>query len=897
MNMTYASNRIFTPAGTFLERVGMCIAIVIIGLAFASGVLQAGTSGKLSGRVLDKAGEPLPSANVLLMGTTLGAATDVDGYYNIINIPPGKYKVQFSLLAYRPVIVENISISSGATTKLNVDLEESAITQQTVIVEAKKPVVDISMTSSMVSLSAADIKTLPVQELSDLVNLQAGVVDGHFRGGRLDEVQYQVNGVTVNNSYDNTATVHVDRSLIQEVQVISGTFDAEYGQAMSGVVNAVLKTGSDHLNWNAEIFGGDYAFASNSQRIIADKFHPASLQNYQLSLSGPVPLPNTYFILSGQRTATGDYFYGQRMFLPTDRANFETRIFTPTGDGESVVMGYNNEWSGLAKITNKSLHGIEIGYQVLLDIIDGKRHDFAYRLDPDGLPTQHTFSIAHGLDWTQTLSNTVFYTLNLRQNVFQYHDYVYPNYDDPRYLAAGPPLSDPNYQIGAIVQGVDLNRFEQNTTSYVFKGSLTDQVTRDQQIKMGGEIQVASVEFGSPGYLVQTTVNGVQSLQPRNNDPPDYPAPQTYHPLSFAAYGQDQIEWNDLTFRAGLRADYFNARSTVPSDPANPANVISGAPLSVPQSTTPKFSLSPRLGVSYPITTKASIFFAYGHFYQMPGLGVVFTNSDYSILRNLQAGGVSYGVLGNPDIKPEKTVHYEFGYKHELTDFLGMDLSIFYKDIRDLLGVEFVSTYTAAEYARLTNIDFGSVRGFTISFDQRQIGMVSTSIDYTWQMAMGNSSDPYETATRASAGEDPRPRQVPLDWDQRHTLNFTVMVQRASSFSVSTVVKIGSGQPYTPIVDAVYGGGLETNSERKPAFVLIDLRAEKYFSFSGITMSLFTRIFNLLDTRSVNGFVFTDTGTPDYTRFAAKDPAGVADPTRFYTPRRVEVGITITPND
>jgi len=110
-------------------------------------------------------------------------------------------------------------------------------------------------------------------------------------------------------------------------------------------------------------------------------------------------------------------------------------------------------------------------------------------------------------------------------------------------------------------------------------------------------------------------------------------------------------------------------------------------------------------------------------------------------------------------------------------------------------------------------------------------------------------------------------------------------------------VKIGSGQPYTPIVDAVYGGGLEANSQRKRAFVLIDLRAEKYFSFSGVTMSLFTRIFNLLDTRSVNGFVFTDTGTPDYTRFAAKNPASVADPTRFYTPRRVEVGITITSND
>src|SRR5690606_7153489 len=118
----------------------------------------------------------------------------------------------------------------------------------------------------------------------------------------------------------------------------------------------------------------------------------------------------------------------------------------------------------------------------------------------------------------------------------------------------------------------------------------------------------------------------------------------------------------------------------------------------------------------------ASLFVAYGHFYQMPALGQIFSNSDYNILDDLQAGGISYGVLGNPDIKPERTVQYEFGYKQAIGSLLGLDVSIFYKDIRDLLGVEFVSTYAAAEYARLTNIDFGNVLGYTIALDQRRIG-------------------------------------------------------------------------------------------------------------------------------------------------------------------------------
>ena len=104
-----------------------------------------------------------------------------------------------------------------------------------------------------------------MQDLQDVVNLQAGVVEGHFRGGRLGEVQYQVDGVTVNNPYDNTSSLRLDRSLIEEVQVISGTFDAEYGQAMSGVVNAVLRSGGDHFQWNGEAFTGGFP-TKNSDR-------------------------------------------------------------------------------------------------------------------------------------------------------------------------------------------------------------------------------------------------------------------------------------------------------------------------------------------------------------------------------------------------------------------------------------------------------------------------------------------------------------------------------------------------------------------------------------------------------------------------------------------------------
>jgi outer membrane receptor protein involved in Fe transport len=465
---------------------------------------------------------------------------------------------------------------------------------------------------------------------------------------------------------------------------------------------------------------------------------------------------------------------------------------------------------------------------------------------------------------------------------------------DPRYLEAGTPEGDYQYELGAIIQGVDLGRFLQRTNTLVVKSSVTSQASHDHQLKAGVEYQLSKVEFGTPGHLVQTNINGVQTLAPRVNDPPDYPDPKTYHPLALSAFGQDQIEWNDLTLRAGVRMDYFNARATLPSDLANPANAIAGAPHSVPRAATAKTSVSPRLGVSYPISTSAALFFSYGHFYQFPGLGTIFGNSDYTILKDLQAGIVRYGVMGNPDIKPERTIQYEFGYKQAVNDLIGVNFSIFYKDIRDLLGVEFVSTYTAAEYARLTNVDFGNVYGFTLSLDQRRIGNVTTSVDYTWQQAQGNSSDPRETATRAEAGEDPRPRQVPLNWDQRHTLNVTVQYGIPDNFSVSTVVRFGSGQPYTPsTASGGFGAQLEPNSAQKSSFVLVDLRGEKSFRFGGLALSLFARVFNLFDSRFSNGFVFSDTGSPDYSLNPVGDRSKLADPLRYYQPRRVEIGVSI----
>src|SRR5437867_9814287 len=250
--------------------------------------LRAGTTGKLSGVVRDAKKQPLPGANIILVGVPLGAASDADGRYSILNVPAGTYTVKVNLIGYASTSVQNVAIPADRTTSLDVTLAESAVQLKEVVVSARRPVVELGLTSNIATITRQEISKLPVQELDQIVDLQAGVVSGHFRGGRKGEVQYQVDGISVNNPYDNSSSVKLDRSVLDEVQVISGTFDAEYGQAMSGVVNAVLKRGTQKFEWSGETFGGDY-FYPGGKRPVDYHSHPgasrhSSLQNYQLTL-------------------------------------------------------------------------------------------------------------------------------------------------------------------------------------------------------------------------------------------------------------------------------------------------------------------------------------------------------------------------------------------------------------------------------------------------------------------------------------------------------------------------------------------------------------------------------------------------------------------------------------
>ncbi|MFN2370839.1 MAG: carboxypeptidase regulatory-like domain-containing protein, partial [Candidatus Krumholzibacteriia bacterium] len=453
------------------------LALALCAASVAPPRVLAGTTGTISGRVLDQDGRPVVAATVLVVGTRLGAYVDPQGDFTILNVPPGTYEVKVSRLGFNAVTVQEVVVSADAITKVDVAMGDTTLKAEEVVVVATRPPVDLKQTSSQANVTTEEIEQLPVQDLEDIVNLQAGVVDGHFRGGRQGEVQYQVDGVSVNNAFDNKSSLRIDRSLLQEVQVISGTFDAEYGQAMSGVVNAVLKQGTQEFEAIAEAYAGGFVFPGREgARRTVDTIHPLGTQNYQLTLTGPLPGRDVTYLLSGRRYVFDDYVYGERRFLPADRADFENQVYTPSGDGEEVALGYTREWSGAAQIAVNTFDDDKISYQVLFNRNEGRRTAYAFRLIPDALSTQETYSVAHGIDWTHSFGAATFLDFKVRQNYFKYEDFAYSDLYDERYDAAGSPESNVDYEDGAVVQGVQFGRYLQETNALILKAAVVSQV-------------------------------------------------------------------------------------------------------------------------------------------------------------------------------------------------------------------------------------------------------------------------------------------------------------------------------------------------------------------------------------------------------------------------------------
>ncbi len=220
------------------------IFVVLLGTIFSSPSWSA-TTGKIAGIVIDKeSGDPIPSVNVVLVGTSLGAATDLDGQYTILYVSPGLYNVQASMIGYATVMTMDVRVQIDQTTRVDFALEIEAIEGEIVTVVAERLLIKPDVATSVGSVTSQEVEELPVVNIENVVGLQAGVEGGlRIRGGGADEALFLMDGVTLRDPRNNEPISSLPLSAVEEISIERGGFNAEYGQVRSGIVNVVTKEG------------------------------------------------------------------------------------------------------------------------------------------------------------------------------------------------------------------------------------------------------------------------------------------------------------------------------------------------------------------------------------------------------------------------------------------------------------------------------------------------------------------------------------------------------------------------------------------------------------------------------------------------------------------------------
>ncbi|MFH1198171.1 MAG: carboxypeptidase-like regulatory domain-containing protein [bacterium] len=997
------------------------LALLLFGVC--AGNSFAGTTGKITGVVTDvTTGEPLFGVNIIVAGTSLGAASEFDGNYVIMNVPPGVHTLTFSMIGYNQVTVQNVRVNIDLTTTVNAQLQSIAIELgETIIVTAERNIVVRDMTGSLSTMGAEQIESLPVQSVNDMLRLNAGVVESdgrlHIRGGRPGEVAYWVDGISATDVYNGTMGITVENSAIQEMQVISGTFNAEYGQAMSGVVNIITKEGGKKYTGQIKLYGGDYVSSADEfglyktlttdrdpntglTRIVSgerenplENFNP--VYNAEMSLSGPVPLLGSdfSFFVNGRYLSDEGYFYGREWYKPTG----------VTGSGDLVAMNPYERTTIQGKINYQAGAGVRLSYNLFWNDFNKDRnywggvsgHDYKYV--PNGLPQSSGSGMTHTLMLNHVLSSSTFYELRVSKFYNESKQYMFENPNTAaKYLASVAAdttlgiaaeifdasttegqahlqqiiamggtytyIVDPNSPVGYISpsvinsptsysfmnKGMDMGHTERSTSYWVGKLDFTSQVNKSNQIRAGAEVRLHEMILNSYQIVPATDEDGTE-LTPFQPAIPDIAninrTNYNEKPTEFSAYIQDKLEFNDIIVNIGLRYDYFNANGYVPVDPSDPNiyspfkdkhiysgwvdmptayeggrdkwisdNIATGAfreytpeerKAFMWNEVDPKMSLSPRLGIAFPITDRGVIHFSYGHFFQIPEFQFLYQNSEFKI-----ASGSGQSVLGNQDLEPQKTVMYEIGLQQQLTEEIGIDVTLFYRDVRNWVGTSpLIDTYIpAVKYSRYENKDYSNVKGITLKVEKRFSDNYSFRADYTFQVAEGTYSNPADAFNDIQSGNAPKLALVPMNWDQRHTLN-AQFIWTVADWTFSLIGRYWSGRPYTPswavaeATGAAAVSGLVENSSRRPDQKSVDLTISKLFSLGGsFTAEFFVNVYNLLDTRDQTA-VYGDTGTADYTTTInpSKVPYNearvgtieeyVLQPSWYSAPRQIQVGL------
>lgn len=929
----------------------LLLLILSVALFSASAYSQIGF-GKLSGKINDAdTNEPLVSVNIYLVNTKLGAVSDIEGEYFILNIPPGTYDVRISHVGYGPKTFKEVRIVAGITYELNAALSTD-LTLPEIVVEGRK-FFESKATNITKVIDSKQIEQLPVRGIENLASLQAGVVisEGsggtsgnaviNVRGGRGGEVLYIVDGVPQNDAYTGLNYSQVSNSAIEQLSFQIGGYEAKYGQAQSGIINVTSKSGGSKYS----IFGD----------VLSSSFTDDHGYNlYTLNLSGPILPKNSdhTFFLSGERGWFKD---------DNPRA---TGLEIPTIGMSSSSLPEMQ--SSLWRYTAKTSHSIgkftaNLGANINERHFRGYIHSYS-KNNAKHNPRVERSNYSFSGKLAQNVSARTFWNLNVGYKIYKNEQGDGIWFDDLE--AYGDSLRNWNELGVKLPSWGGWVPFDRNQI-FALNGRVNNAyyLTNNQSIngvfdfvsqqgnhllQLGGGLtyHILRYYYIAPRALsastirilpeaeryrrLQPTVIGFDITGKNKSSKGDEFEPK--QPIISYAYIQDRIELADMVLNLGLRFDYFDMQTDILKNPNLPfggGTDPDGYDAGDFKTKKAEYYFSPRIGLAFPVTTNTTFYTMYGKFIQQPSLDQLYTTVfDLNFLITDDNWSLNTG-----QVESEITTQYDIGFKHMLSENAALEVAAFYKNTEGLINT--ATTFFARQeggqmlrYITPTNTDFGTIKGLQFSIDVRKLWYFSVRADYTYAIAEGtgsSTSSSFTAAFRNTAGEVPKVI-APLNFDQRHTgvinLNFNIPKGDLGFFEMinaNSLFTFNSGRPYTPLESQNILQGWTNygdtrgyvNSANGPGYFRIDLKVEKPFMFSNLIITPYIWVENLLDADNpvivyqssgdpyTTGWLSTLEGqkaiisAPDPTEYESDYRARERDPFNFGIPRQIKLGLKV----
>ena len=876
----------------------------------------AAATGRIAGKALERGKDPVSFANVVVLGTKQGTMTDENGAFILSGIPVGTYQVKLQAIGFDPVI-QTVQVNAGQTAVLNFSVGATKVVKEveTIEVRAEKRI-DTKSSTTKQSISAEKLKEIPVDNLSQAIATKAGVVaqggELHFRGGRGGEVKFQFDGVEATDpAFGGQAGIA--NLAVAGTDVLSGGFDAEYGNALSGVVSVSTKEGGDRLSgevrWDTDRYGDPTKTFNNYDR-------------FTFGFGGPTPVKNLTYFATYEGSFTDTYLrstktrpsrtlldfvqLGNRQsnqintnFKLAYRANPRNKITFETINNHTISTPYDHEWSrnGYVSVTYDTTRNTDGTFklnprygrwsQVPLD------STFVYQNMPDHVPTLDERFQQFIAVWTNQLSDKSVWTTRIASL----------NFDTRNSVGDKEPweyeIQSPFYWTGNLGFGTENNPFfathgdiptylSRQTRVYTLKTDYSTRRWKQHTVKTGIEAKynrVRNLSLAFPNSESNGLPGGTRS---------DY---VNYNPEG-SAYIQDRWEFEGLVLNAGVRYDIFT-----PGAQVQDADLKSGQRY--------KSQFSPRLGIAYPVSDRDVLSFHYGWTYQTPARSYIFENRGISS---------TVGVKGNPDLEPETNIAYQAGVQHLFSKDISGQFSVFFKDIYGLITIR----QERDENGNLVNVyfngDYASARGFEASLIKSFSHKFSADVNYTYSIATGVASDPNTALQFFNGGRLYLPiSEQALNWDQRHTVSIASTIRDPGKWGLRMLWTYGSGFPFTPAFrnDRRPDPAL-TNSRRMPSQARLTIDGDKFYKIWGQNVTLFVDARNVLDATNIQNLSpgrrspFVNTSGDDYTIYYTEtgraggaylqdingdnvlDWVPTNDPRVFEEGRNVRMGVSVT---